>query len=308
MRKIIELLQVEYVLGILIILFSIVGCSEMPYTGSNLGVHEVDRYLVSTDGNVVCFQDALDSTCLGRTPGTGGNAGSTNASNIHIYPERNLYRFYHEGKPVVSVERVPISQTPTGTTGDPSNDDPSTPNGQDDNNGNGGNNDNNGNNNGNGGNDRNNDNNNGNGGNDGNNGNNGNGGNNDNNNGNGGNNDNNGNNNGNGGNDRNNDNNPDDTNDGHGWLISIYYPEGTIAQNPPTLGESGVTVTINGKQLTDDDITGFAQFIGSNNEVGVQFFYPTKSAELLDLKVRMEGLVAAEDPVRFNINYLWNSQ
>ncbi|MDE0015666.1 MAG: hypothetical protein OXU51_05730, partial [Candidatus Poribacteria bacterium] len=137
---------------------------------------------------------------------------------------------------------------------------------------------------------------------------NGNGGNNGNNNGNGGNNGNNGNNNGNGGNNGNNGNNPDDTNDGHGWIIWIYYPEGTIPQDPPTLSESGVTVTINGKQLTDDDITGFAQFIGPNNEVGIQFFYETKSAELLDLKVQMEGVVAAEDPVKFNINYLWNSQ
>ncbi len=302
MRKIIRLLTIECVLGILIILFSIVGCSEMSYTGSNLGVRDVDRYLVSTDGNVVCFQDALDSTCLGRTPGTGGNTAATNASDIHIYPEKDLYLFYHEGKPVVRVERVPIPQTPPDTTGDPSNDDPSTPNEPDDNNGNGGNNGNNGN----GGN------NNGNGGNNGNNGNGGNGGNNGNNGGNGGNNGNNGGNGGNGGNNGgnggNNDNNPDDTNDGHGWIIWIYYPEGTIAQNPPTLSESGVTVVLNGKQLTDDDITGFAQFIGPDNEVGIQFFYPTQSADLLDLRVRMEGLVAAEDPVKFNINYLWNSQ
>ena len=283
MKKIIEFLGVESVLGILVILFSIGGCSEMSYTGSNLGVHDVDRYLVSTDGNVVCFQDALDSTCLGRTPGIGGNAGGTNASNIHIYPEKDLYLFYYEGKPVVRVERAPIPQTPTNTTRDPSNDDPPTPNGQADNNGN------NGNNNGNGGNNGNNNGNNGN-----------NGGNNGNNNGN------NGNNNGNNGGD--NSNNPDDTDDGHGWIIWIYYPEGTISQNSPTLSESGVTVTINGKQLTDDDITGFAQFIGPNNEAGVQFFYPTQSADLLDLKVRMEGLVAAEDPVKFNINYLWNSQ
>ena len=293
----------KFSIGTLMILFAITGCSDMPYTGSTLTVHEVDRYLVSTDGNAVCFQDDLDATCIKLTLPTGADADTTNGPDIYIYPERRLYIFYHEGKPVVRAERVPIRQTPTDPTGDPS-----TPNGQGGNNnndGNGGNTSNN-----NGGNTDNNGNNNG--GNTGNNGNN-------NCNNNGGNTGNNGNNNGgspngdnpddtNGDNTGNNSNNPDDTNDGHGWIIWIYYPEGAIPQNPPTLSESGVTVTINGKQLADEDITGFAQFISLDNEVGVQFFYPTQSAELLDLKVRMEGIIAAEDPVKFNINYLWDSQ
>ena len=295
---------VKFIIGTLVILFAVTGCSDMPYTGSTLTVHEVDRYLVSTDGHAVCFQDDLDSTCIKLTPATGAGADTTNGPAIYIYPERPLYIFYHEGKPIVRAERAPNPQTPTDTTGNPS-----TPNGQGGNN----NNDNNGGNNGN----------NGNGGNNGNNGNNngGNNGNNGNNNGN-----NNGGNNGNNGNDNGgspNGDNPDDANgdnngnngnplnnsdDGHGWIIWVYYPEGTAPQDSPTLSESGVTITINGKQLTDDDITGFAQFIGPNNEVGIQFFYPTQSAELLDLKVRMEGVIAAEDPVKFNINYLWNSQ
>ena len=326
-----KLTPAKFIIGTLITLFAVTGCSDMPYTGSTLTAHEVDRYLVSTDGNAVCFQDDLDSTCIKLTPATGAGADTTNGPAIYIYPESRLHIFYHEGRPVVRAERVPNPQTPTDTTGDPS-----TPNGQGGNNNNdgnggnngnnnGGNNGNNGNNNGNnnGGNNGNNGNNNG-GNNGGNNGNNGNGGNNNNNgNNNGGNNGNNGNNNGgnnggnngnngNGGNNNNNggnnSNNPDDTDDGHGWIIWVYYPEGTAPQNSPTLSESGVTITINGKQLTDADITGFAQFIGPNNEVGIQFFYATKSAELLDLKVRMEGVIAAEDPVKFNINYLWNSQ
>ena len=69
-----------------------------------------------------------------------------------------------------------------------------------------------------------------------------------------------------------------------------------------------MTVTINGKQLTDADITGFAQFIGADGERGIQFFYPTESAELLDLKVQMDGITDREGNVRFNINYLWYSQ
>ena len=69
-----------------------------------------------------------------------------------------------------------------------------------------------------------------------------------------------------------------------------------------------MTVTINGKQLTDEDITGFAQFIGADGERGIQFFFPTESAELLDLKVQMDKITDPEGNVRFNINYLWYSQ
>ena len=378
MRKI-QPLALGFIVGILIILFSITGCSDMPYTGSALTVPEVDRYRVSTDGNVVCFEDGIDSTCLKLIPET-QNGGPA----IHIYPEKQLYLFYHEGNPILRAARVGNNNGNNGGGGNNGNGNGNNGGGGDNNNnnGNGGNNGNNGNNNGDGGNNGNNGNNNGDGGNNGNNGNNngdgGNNGNNGNNNGDGGNNGSNGNNNGNGGNNgnngnggnngnngnggnngnngnnngngnngggsnnnnnngddgnngnnngnggnngnnngnggnngnngNNNGNNPDDTNDGHGWIIWVYYPEGTAPQNPPTLSESGVTITINGKQLTDDDITGFAQFIGPNNEVGIQFFYETKSAELLDLQVQMEGVLAAEDPVKFNINYLWNSQ
>ncbi len=319
MRKI-EPFALKFIVGILMILFSITGCSDMPYTGSVLTVHEVDRYLVSTDGNVVCFQDELDSTCLKLTPETGNGANAINEPAIHIYPEKRVYVFYHEGKPILRAVRA-------GNNGGNGNN-----NGNNGNNGGGNNNGNNGGSNGNNGNNgggNNNGNNNGDngggnnngGGNGDSNGNNGGGNNNGDGNGNNGGGNNNGdgndgggNNNGdnpggtNGDNNGNNGSPPDNSDDGHGWIIWVYYPEGTASQNPPTLSESGVTVTINGKQITDADITGFAQFIGPNNEVGVQFFYPTQSAELLDLKVRMEGLVAAEDPVKFNINYLWNSQ
>ena len=321
----IQPLALIFIVGILTVIFSITGCSDMPYTGSVLTVREVDRYLVSTDGNVICLQDDIDSTCIKL----GSETDNTNGPAIHIYPERRLYLFYHEGNPILRAERVGgTSQNGGGGNQGNNNGNNGGGNNNGNNNGNNGGGNNNGNNNNNNGDNSdgtngNNNGNNGGGNNNGNNGNNGGGNNNGNNNGNngGGNNNgnngggnNNGNNNGdnpdgtNGDNNGNNDGPPDNSDDGHGWIIWVYYPEGTAPQDSPTLSESGVTITINGRQLTDDDITGFAQFIGPNNEVGVQFFYETKSAELLDLKVRIEGVVADDDPVKFNINYLWNAQ
>ncbi|MCY3742600.1 MAG: hypothetical protein OXH00_16415 [Candidatus Poribacteria bacterium] len=291
----------KFIIGILMILFAITGCSDMPYTGSNPTVFEVNRYLVSTDGESVCFQGDIDATCIRLIPETQNTVDANSRPAVYIYPERRVYMLYHEGAPILRAERAQIVPTPPDTQGNTSADDPSTPNGQT-----GNNNGNNGNNNNGGGN--NNNNNNG-GGNNGNNNNNNNGGgNNGNNNNNGG-----GNNGGddaeqtNGGNNNNGD--PSNNNDdGHGWIIWVYYPEGASPPNAPTLSESGVTVTINGSRLTDEDIAGFAQFIGSAGERGVQFFYPTESAELLDLKIRIEGVVSDDETVKFNINYLWNSQ
>ena len=267
-----KLTPAKFIVGTLMTLFVITGCSDMPYIGSTLTVHEVDRYLVSTDGNAVCFQDDLDSTCIKLGPETVTGADATNGPAIHIYPEKRLYLFYHEGNPILRAERVDDDNSNSGGDGD-------------------------------------NNNNNGNGDNDGNNGsppNNGNPGNNVNP--------------GDNGTDPTvgpplggpstpnaQDTNNDNADDGHGWIIWVYYPEGAIFTDAPTLTESGVTVTINGKLLTDADITGFARFIGPSDEKGIQFFYPTQSAELLDLKIRMEGVVAEDDPVKFNINYLWNS-
>ena len=367
--------------SILILLFSIVGCSDpsrpgplTSYTGSMLTPLNVDDYLTTIRGGTYCIHKDTDSSCIDLIPLVNSGGDTNKGPIIHIYPEKTVYLFYHEGKPIVRVERIGDTTDIVNTLGDPNQD----PNGDDGDNGDGGNG---GNGNGDGGNDGNGDGGNGDGGNGGNgdggnggngeggnggdggngdngdggngdngnngdggnggngdngnggngdNGDNGNGGNGDNgDNGNGGNGDNgdggngdggngdggngdggNGDNgdNGDGGNGGNGDRDPTgNTNDGHGWLIWIYYPEGTAPINPPTLSESNVTVVINGKQLTDDDITGFARFIGADGERGIQFFYPTDSAELLDLQIQMIGITDPEGDVRFNINYLWHS-
>ena len=280
----IQLLLFGFISSILIILFSIAGCSDPShtgsigsYTGSMLTPADVDDYLISNRGGIYCIHNDTDSSCIDLIPLVKGGV-DTNGPIIHIYPEKTLYLFYHEGTPIVRAERIGdttdfVEKLPVSDK-NPPNRGPSTPGSNDndnndvDNNGNNGGDDNNGNDNTNGGDD-----------------------------------------NGNNDNKDNPDNTDatDNTSDGHGWLIWIYYPEGTAPINPPTLSESNVIITINGKQLADEDITGFAQFIGTEGERGIQFFYPTESAELLDLKVQMDEITDREGNVRFNINYLWNT-
>ena len=322
---------------ILIFLFSIVGCSDSSptgsltsYTGSMLTAVDVDDYSTSIRGGNYCIHKDGKSSCIDLVSLLNDKV-DTKGPTIHIYPERTVYLFYHEGNPIVRIERKGDTTDLIDTLGDPDRDppdrNPSTPN----NDGTGGNNDNNNDGGGDADNDRDGDGTRDNGDNTDNDDNNNGDADNDNNDRDGDgtrddddNTDNDNNNNGDADNDNNdrdttpadtddNGNTPENTDptentrDGHGWLIWIYYPEGTAPINPPTLSASNVTVTINGKRLTDADITGFAQFIGSEGERGIQFFYPTESAELLDLKVQMIGITDEDGNVRFNINYLWRS-
>ena len=271
----IQCLSLIFITCTLIILFSIVGCSDTstPYTGTMLTPVDVSDYTISNSGGIYCIYNDTDSSCIDLIPlvknGTEGKGPI-----VHIYPEKTLYLFYYEGNPIVRAERVgdtsDIVKTLIDKDGDPPNGNPTSPDDP-----------------GNNPNDNDDDN----------------------------------------SDDEDDDNsddpdhpddpdeedtpdNTDPTNngrDGHGWLIWIYYPEGTAPLNTPTLSESEVTVTINGRQLSDKDITGFAQFIDANGERGIQFFYPTVSAELLDLNIKMIGITDIDGTVKFNINYLWKS-
>ena len=265
--------------SILIILFSTAGCSDPSSAksiasniGSTITPSGTDDYITSNRGGRYCIHNETDSACIDLIPHVNDRIDS-NGPVIHIYPERTQYLFYYEGKPIIRIEKpgdtTDIINTITDPDKNPPKGGPSTPRDDDDTDDDDD--------------DTPND--------DPPNGNppNGNPPN---------------------GNPPNGDTPNGDTpngNDGHGWLIWIYYPEGKAPINPPSLSKSNVVVIINSIRLTDDDITGFAQFIGTDGQKGIQFFYPTESAELLDLKVQMDGIVDEEGNVRFNINYLWYS-
>ncbi|MYF55143.1 hypothetical protein F4083_02115 [Candidatus Poribacteria bacterium] len=290
----VQLLFIGTLCSILIVLLSTAGCSDPSSAGSiasNIGSTLTssggDDYITSNRGGRYCIHNDMDSACIDLIPHVNDKIDS-NGPVIHIYPERTQYLFYYEGKPIIRIEKpgdtTDIIEIITDPDPNPPKEGPSTPRDDDDddeNDDDGDDNPTNG--------DPTND-------------------------------------------DPTNDNptNDDPTNDdptnnnptnddpknddptssgddGHGWLIWVYYPEGKAPINPPSLSKSNVVVTINSIQLTDDDITGFAQFIGPDGQRGIQFFYPTDSAELLDLKVQMDGIVDEEGNVRFNINYLWYS-
>ena len=91
--------------GILIMLFSMTGCSDTPYTGQILSPGDiVNQYLVSGEDSI-CLVNGVESSCLTLTHRGIGGADSRGPI-IHIHPRRLIYMFFYEGKQIVHAEKV----------------------------------------------------------------------------------------------------------------------------------------------------------------------------------------------------------
>lgn len=85
-----------------IILLSLIGCSDVPYTGPVLTVDSVDRYLNSTGEDTICLQDGFDSICLKVI-----QDGIQDAPPIvNIHPASVAFMFYYEDRPILRTEKV----------------------------------------------------------------------------------------------------------------------------------------------------------------------------------------------------------
>ena len=87
--------------GILIGLLSIVGCSDMPYTGSMLTVEDVDRYITINEDSA-CLLSGDGSACITLVP----EKEDDNKPIIHIHPKKIVYVFYREGVKIMQAEMV----------------------------------------------------------------------------------------------------------------------------------------------------------------------------------------------------------
>jgi copper chaperone CopZ len=96
--------------GILITLLSIVGCSDVPYTGPMLTVDHVERFLDAAGESTVCLQDGFDSVCIKLVEDEREDeiedGADDNAPVIHIHPTNITYIFHYEGQPILRAERT----------------------------------------------------------------------------------------------------------------------------------------------------------------------------------------------------------
>ncbi len=87
------------------VLSSLIGCTDVPYTGPMLTVDDVDRYLNAIDEDTICLQDGFDSICLKVVEEKSGDADVL-VPVVHVHPTSLIYMFYYADKPILRAERV----------------------------------------------------------------------------------------------------------------------------------------------------------------------------------------------------------
>ena len=269
------LLLLRFIGGILIVLFSLTGCVDSPYSGSQPLPYNVDEYISRPDSESICLQSGTDRACLQLIPKSGG-PNTVKVPIIHIHPKKLVYIFYHENRQILRAERAVdtreiVEALTSGTNPDSLPRNVDTPgdvggdgNPLDNNNPPPVNNNSSGNNN---------------------------------------------------PSPTNNNPPPstqtpvssDRAIDAHHvyndvWIIWIGYPEGIEPTGPPVLEKSGLNIKINGEPVTSEDIRNFAQVEDFDGKKGIQFFYSTGTTNTSALEIEVKGLVKDEETVKFTIN------
>ena len=100
-------LPISLISGILIMLISIIGCSDVPYTGPTLTVDNVDRWLDTRDEERVCLHDGFDTVCVKLLLDT-TEIDPTNIDytpTVHVHPTNIVYVFDYQGDPILEAKR-----------------------------------------------------------------------------------------------------------------------------------------------------------------------------------------------------------
>lgn len=101
-------LPISLISSILIILISITGCSDVPYTGPTLTVDHVDQYLNAIEQDTVCLQDGFDTVCVKLLLDTTeiDATGIDYTPTVHVHPTNITYVFDYQGDPILEAKRL----------------------------------------------------------------------------------------------------------------------------------------------------------------------------------------------------------
>jgi len=101
-------LSLSLITGIAIMLISITGCSDVPYTGPTLTVGDVDEYLNTIEQDTVCLQDGFDTVCVKLLLDTTeiDATGIDYTPTVHVHPTNITYVFNYQGDPILEAKRL----------------------------------------------------------------------------------------------------------------------------------------------------------------------------------------------------------
>ena len=110
MKKIkIKITNISFLMSsLLIILISIAGCADVPYTGPTLTVGHVDDYLNAIDQNTVCLEDGFDTVCVKLLLDT-TEIDPTRIDytpTVHVHPTNITYVFDYQGRSILEAKRL----------------------------------------------------------------------------------------------------------------------------------------------------------------------------------------------------------
>ncbi|RKU31232.1 hypothetical protein C6499_04880 [Candidatus Poribacteria bacterium] len=101
-------LPISLISGLLIMLISIIGCSDVPYTGPTLTIGDVDQYLNAIEQDTVCLQDGFDTVCvkllLDKTEVAPTDID--HVPTVHVHPTNIAYVFKYQGRTILEAKRL----------------------------------------------------------------------------------------------------------------------------------------------------------------------------------------------------------
>ena len=100
-------LPIGLISSILIMFISIIGCSDVPYTGPTLTAGNVDDYLNTIEQDTVCLQDGFDTVCVKLLLDTTeiDATGIDYTPTVHVHPTNITYVFDYQGNPILEAKR-----------------------------------------------------------------------------------------------------------------------------------------------------------------------------------------------------------
>lgn len=104
----VSLQYLSLISSLLIMVISIIGCSDVPYTGPTLTIGHVDQYLDAIEEDTVCLRDGFDTVCvklLLDDPETDPTSIDYTPT-VHVRPENIVYVFYYQGNPILEAKRI----------------------------------------------------------------------------------------------------------------------------------------------------------------------------------------------------------
>ena len=93
--------------GLLIMVISIIGCSDVPYTGPTLSIGHVDQYLNAIEQDTVCLRDGFDAVCVKLLlDETGASTDADYIPTVHVHSTNIVYVFNYQGRTILEAKRL----------------------------------------------------------------------------------------------------------------------------------------------------------------------------------------------------------